>query len=81
MKEQLSDSDFDEHKLNNDQSTEVAQQNNSATNALPNRARDVKADSKKSFQANLFGNIFFKHLQKAKSSLDEDKEKVSLSFP
>lgn len=40
------------------------------------RRRDVKADSKKqrSFQANLFGNLFFKHLQKAKSSLDHDKD-------
>lgn len=42
------------------------------------RAREAKAiDKQKCFQANLFGNFFFKHLQKAKSSLDEDREKVS----
>lgn len=41
------------------------------------RPRDAKADTKlkkRSFQANLFGNLFFKHLQKAKSSLDDDKD-------
>ena len=43
------------------------------------RARDTKAvDKQRSFQANLFGNLFFKHLAKAKSSLDRDKDKVSL---
>ena len=31
------------------------------------------APRQRSFQANLFGNLFFKHLQKAKSSLDQEK--------
>ena len=45
-----------------------------------NPRRIVKvAPRQRSFQANLFGNLFFKHLQKAKSSLDQEKDQVSFS--
>ena len=43
--------------------------------SMMKKPREVKAAGKqKSFQANLLGNLFFKHLQKAKSSLENDKD-------